>query len=43
MCRNEAFWGGDLTEIPGFLELVTEYLQLFEREGVHRVFELLGN
>ena len=43
VCRNEAFWGGDLTEIPGFLELVTEYLQLFEREGVHRVFELLGN
>lgn len=43
VCRNAGFWDGDLTEIPGFLELVTEYLQLFEREGVHRVFELLGS
>lgn len=42
VCKNESFWGEDLTSIPGFTDMVTEYLELFEKDGVHKVFELLA-
>ncbi len=42
VCTNRSFWDEDLTEIPGFKETVLEDLHLFEREGVHRIFEILG-
>ncbi len=42
VCANASFWGEDLGRIPGFQKMVLEYLELFEREGVHRGFEILG-
>ncbi len=36
---NQAFWGEDLTEIPGLLETVEEYLAMTREKGSYAVME----
>lgn len=33
VCSNEAFWGVDLTSLPGWEKLVTRQLELLQQEG----------
>lgn len=38
-CTNTKFWGEDLTLIPGFESLVTEYLEQIEKKGTYAVMK----
>lgn len=41
ICENLEFWGEDLTQIPGFVEIVIKYLSQFEANGVLASLEKL--
>ena len=41
VCKNTAFWGEDLSGIPGFLKMVTELLCLLETEGAAEMLRRL--
>ncbi|WP_124065374.1 tagaturonate reductase [Clostridium sp. E02] len=39
VCKNVAFWGEDLTNIPGFLEAVTNYVTAIKETGAYEVMK----
>ena len=39
VCKNVAFWGEDLTNIPGFLEAVTNYVTAVKETGAYEVMK----
>ena len=41
VCKNEAFWGEDLTLIAGFEEAVVGYLYDIQRHGAYDVMKNL--
>lgn len=41
VCANEQMWGEDLNELPGFAQMVEQYLNLIEAEGMYAAMQSL--
>lgn len=41
VCKNQEFWGEDLTQIQGFEALVVEYLKRIKAEGAYEVMKVI--
>ncbi|MFQ5709348.1 MAG: tagaturonate reductase [bacterium] len=41
VCENEPLWGVNLTNLPGFVDIVYEFLRLILREGIEQALQAL--